>query len=645
MIKLGNKDNPFDPSELPENLTYIRKFFSKKPNDHIIQLLDFLSSNYKAGLNKVEVDKIHSFYEYKIVQGNITAIYNNYKCHLVDNYSSDNLKILFNLKSCFSDYNIIEDIEVNLKIINLFTDSLLSDLVIEDDEIEEAKNLCSTFSIDITEFTSVLGAKVRLIQNDMINGLFVDADLKIDLVRKYYQIANKLKLKYDLEQAYRFINAFNIYCINNNQKLRGINIDIGIGSMSNFDLFNVFKVKFGKIKKSGGSSSVELSNGLMFNFGAAYFLVNTYESTGSFTGVSTILSFDEIKENGNGIFNNTNENYFWYKKKGERNNHIIANFESEKEYEYIKKFNSVIEKGTVSFNDDAQNETKEAKKIEEKESENEMKEHSKKDTTDYLKELEDLIGLSNVKEQIISLVNLIKAQELRKKNNLKVVNVSLHSVFSGSPGTGKTTVARLYAGILKQLGVLKKGHLIEVDRSELVAGYLGQTAIKTEEIINKALDGVLFIDEAYSLTSSSSDSYGEEAINVLLKRMEDDRERLVVIVAGYTGEMHTFIDSNPGLQSRFNRYIEFEDYKSEELAQIFVSLANKNEYEIDDLAKEKLNHHFELITTNKDQDFGNGRYVRNLFEKVIQEHANHISKLTNPTEKDLITIIPEQIKI
>ena len=643
MIKFGTKDNPFDPSELPEELAYIRKFFSKKPNEHIVQLLELLSSNFKTGLNKLEVDKIHSFYEYKIVLGNVTAIYNNYKCYLVDNYSVNNLRLLFDLKACFADYELAENVELNLQIISQFTDSLLSDLIIEDAEIEDAKKLCSTFSVDISEFTSVLGAKVRLIQNDMINGLFVDIDLKIELVRKYYQIANKLKLKYDLEQAYKFINAFNLYCINNNEKLRGINIDIGIGSMSNFDLFNVFKVKFGKIKKSAGSSSVELSNGIMFNFGAAYFLVNTYESTSSFTGASTILSFDEVKENGNGVFNNTNKKYFWYKKKGERNNHIIANFESDVVYEYINKFNSVIEKGSVSFNDDAQSKTKKAKKTEEKD--NEMKESPKKDSTDYLKELEDLIGLSNVKEQIISLVNLIKAQELRKKNNLKVVNVSLHSVFSGSPGTGKTTVARLYAGILKQLGVLKKGHLIEVDRSELVAGYLGQTAIKTEEIINKALDGVLFIDEAYSLTSSSSDSYGEEAINVLLKRMEDDRERLVVIVAGYTGEMHTFIDSNPGLQSRFNRYIEFQDYKSEELAQIFVSLANKNEYEIDDLAKEKLTSHFVSITTNKVEDFGNGRYVRNLFEKVIQEHANHISKLDNPTEKDLITIIPDHIKV
>ena len=643
MIQFGNKENPFDPSDLPEEIAYIRKFFSKKPNEHLIQLLEYLSANFKTSLKKEEADKIHSYYDYKIVLNNILTIYNNYKKHLIDNYSVDNLKILFEIKSCFSDYNLIEDVALNLQIINLFTDSLLSDLIIDDTEIEDAKKLCSTFSIDLTEFTSVLGSKIRLIQNDIINGLFIDTELKIELVRKYYQIINKLKQKYDLDQAFKFINAYNFYCIKNNKKLRGINIDIGIGSLANFDLFNVFNVKFGKIKKSGGSSSVELSFGKLYNFGTAYFLAKTYEISGSFTGESTVLSFDEIKEHGEGVFNNTNENYFWYKKKGERNSHIIANFNSEEEYEYIKKFNSTIDKGSIIYSHAA--ETKSTEETYTSEKEEAIKESPKKDSTDFLNELEGLIGLSNVKEQIISLVNLIKAQELRKKNNLKVVNVSLHSVFSGSPGTGKTTVARLYAGILKQLGVLKKGHLVEVDRSELVAGYLGQTAIKTEEIINKALDGVLFIDEAYSLTSSSSDSYGEEAINVLLKRMEDDRERLVVIVAGYTNEMHKFIDSNPGLQSRFNRYIEFEDYNPGELSQIFESLAIKNEYKIDTQAKEKLVQHFNLIAKNKTADFGNGRYVRNLFEKVIQEHANHISKISNPSEIDLITITSEQIKI
>ena len=643
MIKFGTSENPFESSDLPDELAFIRKFFSKKPNIHLIELLDYLSRSYKIEIEKNKIEELGNVYDEKVVLHNISVIYDHYKSYLVENYCVNNLNLLFKLKSCFSGYYIIEDAGLNLQVIDAFTDALLSDLVIEDNEIEEAKRLCETFSVEVTEFTSVLESKVRLIQNDIINGLFVDIDLKIELVRKYYQISNKLKHKYDLEQAYKFINAFNFYCINNNKKLRGINIDIGFGSLTNLDLFNVLNVKFGKIKKSGGSNNVELSHGKLYNFGRAYFLAKTYETSGSFTGESTILSFDEIKESGKGVFNNTSENYFWYKKKGERNNHIIANFDSEVEYEYINKFNSVIAKGSISFS--LEDDSKEAGGNKLLKNEEQIKESPKAEVTDFLKELEGLIGLTNVKEQIISLVNLIKAQELRKKNNLKVVNVSLHSVFSGSPGTGKTTVARLYAGILKQLGVLKKGHLIEVDRSELVAGYLGQTAIKTEEIINKALDGVLFIDEAYSLTSSSSDSYGEEAINVLLKRMEDDRERLVVIVAGYTNEMHTFIDSNPGLQSRFNRYIEFEDYKSEELSQIFFSIASKNEYQIDEFGKEKLIQHFNYITKNKNEDFGNGRYVRNLFEKVIQEHANHISKILNPTELDLVTITSEQIKV
>jgi stage V sporulation protein K len=643
MLKFGTSENPFESSDLPDELAFIRKFFSKKPNNHLIELLDYLSRSYKTEIEKIKIEELGNMYNEKVVLHNISIIYDHYKSYLVENYCVNNLNLLFKLKSCFSGYYITEDAGLNLQVIDAFTDALLSDLIIEDNEIEEAKRLCETFSVEITEFTSVLESKVRLIQNDIINGLFVDIDLKIELVRKYYQISNKLKHKYDLDQAYKFINAFNFYCINNNKKLRGINIDIGFGSLTNLDLFNVLNVKFGKIKKSGGSNNVELSHGKLYNFGRAYFLAKTYETSGSFTGESTILSFDEIKESGKGVFNNTSENYFWYKKKGERNNHIIANFDSEVEYEYINKFNSVIAKGSISFSPEDDSKEEGGNKL--LTNEEQIKESPKAEATDFLKELEGLIGLTNVKEQIISLVNLIKAQELRKKNNLKVVNVSLHSVFSGSPGTGKTTVARLYAGILKQLGVLKKGHLIEVDRSELVAGYLGQTAIKTEEIINKALDGVLFIDEAYSLTSSSSDSYGEEAINVLLKRMEDDRERLVVIVAGYTNEMHTFIDSNPGLQSRFNRYIEFEDYKSEELSQIFFSIASKNEYQIDEFGKEKLIQHFNYITKNKNEDFGNGRYVRNLFEKVIQEHANHISKILNPTELDLVTITSEQIKV
>lgn len=179
--------------------------------------------------------------------------------------------------------------------------------------------------------------------------------------------------------------------------------------------------------------------------------------------------------------------------------------------------------------------------------------------------LDDLIGLNLVKEEIATLVNYIKMKQMRDEMSLKSPDVSYHCVFLGNPGTGKTTVARIIADIYRELGILKRGHLVETDRSGLVAEYVGQTAVKTNQMIDKALDGVLFIDEAYSLVQGSSEDYGSEAIATLLKRMEDDRDRLVVILAGYTNEMEVFINSNPGLRSRFNRYIHFEDYSAEEL--------------------------------------------------------------------------------
>jgi stage V sporulation protein K len=644
MLQFGNKENPFDTSVVDEKIAYLKSFFKKKPNEHLFLLLNYFSNNYKTELNKIEVDNISRHFKSKIVESNLLIVYNNYKQYLIENFTVSNLNILFEVRNSFLDYKLSEDTKLNLKIIELYTDEILSDFKIEEEkELENAKKLCLTFSVNISEFTSILSSKIIKIQNEIINGNFENAETKIELINKYYQIANELKFKYDLEQAYKFINKYNFYCIYNNKKIRGINIDIGFGSLSKIELFNVFNVKFGKIKKSQGSYTVELSNGKMYNFGSAYFLAKTYDISGSFTGESTILSFDEIKEYGISRFNNTNDNYLWYKIKGQRNNHIISNFESEEEFNYIQEFNRKIDNKTNHYNEEHMQKSNEQTYDNIKG--NELNKDEKTIPIDYIKELEELIGLSNVKEQIFSLINLLKAQDLRKKNNLKVINVSLHSVFSGSPGTGKTTVARLYAGILKQLGVLKKGHLVEVDRSELVAGYLGQTAIKTEEIINKAIDGVLFIDEAYSLSSSNSDTYGDEAINVLLKRMEDDRDRLVVIVAGYTHEMEGFINSNPGLQSRFNRYIEFEDYNAFELTKIFESLIIKNEYKLDNLAKDKIFQHFDSITKNNSKDFGNGRYVRNLFEHVIQEHANFITKIPNPTEVDLETIKIEHLTI
>ena len=261
---------------------------------------------------------------------------------------------------------------------------------------------------------------------------------------------------------------------------------------------------------------------------------------------------------------------------------------------------------------------------------------------DNLAELKSLIGLERVKQDVDSLRNLIKIQAMRKQQGLPNTSVSYHCVFSGNPGTGKTTVARIVAGIYKELGILKKGHLVEVDRSKLVGEYVGQTAPKTNKVIDEALDGVLFIDEAYTLVGGQND-YGSEAIATLLKRMEDDRDRLVVILAGYTNEIKEFIDSNPGLQSRFNRYIHFEDYSADELLEIFMRNIKKSGYNIKGDAYVQLQINIHQATAKRDKKFGNARYVRNLFEKIVQKQANRLSRIQNPTKEQLKMITIEDI--
>lgn len=263
--------------------------------------------------------------------------------------------------------------------------------------------------------------------------------------------------------------------------------------------------------------------------------------------------------------------------------------------------------------------------------------------TDSMSELDSLIGLTRVKEEVRSLKNFVEVQQKRERQGLKKASVSYHCVFSGSPGTGKTTVARIVASIYKELGLLKKGHLVEVQRADLVAEYLGQTAPKVNAKIDEALDGILFIDEAYTLAQGKEDSFGQEAIDTLLKRMEDDRDRLVVIVAGYSNEIKTFIDSNPGLQSRFNRYINFDDYSHIELMEILLRNLKKGEYHITEDAHRKA---FQVIyreVQKKDAHFGNARFVRNLFEKIIQRQANRLSKVPNHTRAQLMEITEEDI--
>ena len=241
-----------------------------------------------------------------------------------------------------------------------------------------------------------------------------------------------------------------------------------------------------------------------------------------------------------------------------------------------------------------------------------------------LQELDELVGIATVKDKVKETANFARIQQLRIAQGLKPIPTSYHSVYTGNPGTGKTTVARLMGRIYKSLGVLKKGHLIECDRSALVGEYVGQTAPRTNAVIDSALDGILFIDEAYGLVKEHED-YGQEAIETLLKRMEDDRDRLIVIVAGYPEEMDRFIHSNPGLQSRFNRFIEFPDYTPLELCRIFALMCRKNGLTLTPASKEKVLHHFACLHKERGENFGNARLARNCFEAVINAQASRLS--------------------
>ena len=263
---------------------------------------------------------------------------------------------------------------------------------------------------------------------------------------------------------------------------------------------------------------------------------------------------------------------------------------------------------------------------------------------DLLAELDGYIGLTAIKKEVRSLINMVTVYKLRQENDLPTPDLSLHMVFSGNPGTGKTTIARIMARIYHSLGILSKGHLVEVDRGGLVAGYVGQTAIKTGKVIDSALGGVLFIDEAYALNNGAENDFGQEAINTILKAMEDHRDDLVVIVAGYDGLMDDFVHSNPGLESRFNRFLHFDDYTLDEMMQIFEMRCDKGCYALTEEARPLLREFIQIANTNS-ISFGNGRGVRNLFEQILVVQANRLAVQSNVSREDLMRITAADVRV
>lgn len=259
--------------------------------------------------------------------------------------------------------------------------------------------------------------------------------------------------------------------------------------------------------------------------------------------------------------------------------------------------------------------------------------------------LDELVGLSGVKEEIHSLINLIRVRKMREEYHLPGMPMSYHMVFTGSPGTGKTTVARLVGEIYRELGILSKGMMIETDRAGLVAGYVGQTAIKVKEVVEKARGGILFIDEAYTLSSAvGGNDFGTEAIDMLVKMMEDYREDLVIIVAGYTKEMQTFLKSNTGLISRFNKFIDFPDYQDEELVDILNGMATRAGFSLAEEVLEAVQGYLVRLTPSQRGDFGNARGIRNLFEKMVAAQANRVVCYGQPTREQLSSITFEDCK-
>ena len=643
--------------------------FTKRDNTHLFELCDYIDSNDMDQLHKSKILDIDGrcTEDSDVIVNNKKIVYQALKNWVMDNGAlflpMTRLGIVKDLLSIDNAYEL-SDKKKNLEIVQIQAQAMMKDGDLDAQDLQTITLAITHLLIPPQEMQPYWASAAGPHYNDWVNNID-EQDVTLEQAQKvsrYGLLLALCMLETNTDSVEHFYKTVNQRLHRKGEDLNPFYLWLGFKSFTGRPIYWWVDCKIGKEKASG----TDFNYCRLYIFGG-FIITNSH-------GAAPLIQPGEIKDLKPGLDAVKDERYISFKIKGERQPYNIASIESKEDYDFLYSFLSGIPIGGTTEldrmivadeelsddpssgdfpsadvssrnNNESENNPPPKPAISET-AENPISTSSRKnaDESDPFKALEELVGIAEVKEQIRSLSNLIKVQQMRKKQGMQTVQVSLHSVFTGAPGTGKTTVARLYAGILKELGILKKGHLVEVDRTELVAGYLGQTAMKTEGIINKAMDGVLFIDEAYSLApQNSEDSYGEEAINVLLKRMEDDRDRFVVIVAGYGEEMHEFIDSNPGLSSRFARYIEFPNYSDADLLEIFKRICAKNDYCLGDGMDDVLRQHFALVLSSADRKFGNARYARNLFEKLLEIQSNRVAAMKNPNSTDISTLQKEDL--
>ena len=498
-------------------------------------------------------------------------------------------------------------------------------------EIKNIQNLALTFELRSTDTGPLVQRFAEPVLGPLLQAGMGDGKLdevQWQIIRDYSLLLQVLGLSYDKERLTKTLQKVNIYRAGRGEDPVGLYLIVGFKTFELEPVYGVTSARWHRVK----GRSKQTVDGRLYVY-ARQLLFHSDE-------VALLLDSNKVKDVGANLYAVDHSHYLTMTLQEDGAEATLRALEDKVWFDQCYKILTAGGLGAVAAPAPDQ-----ASKDGPQERSKEASRPAQSGWEAALAELNDLVGLDPVKNEITNLANLVRMQQRRAEAGLKTVQVGLHAVFTGAPGTGKTTVARLYARLLKELGLLTKGHLVEVDRSGLVAGFSGQTAIKTDEVIARALDGVLFIDEAYSLTPESGDDhFGEEAVQVLLKRMEDYRKRLVVVVAGYTEDMERFVGSNPGLASRFARNVEFPNYTAEQMVEILVRMSNSSQYQLDETLKSLLWNHFEQRCARAGKDFGNAREVRNLFEQLVLAHSNRLATMDQPSTNDLTTFTAEDLK-